>query len=64
VEGRKRRRQRRGNETEENRRKGLISTFEEEDREGHTDIFRLPTRKQFQVTADRRLPVQQVCLEG
>jgi hypothetical protein len=52
VEGRKRRRQSRWKKTEEDRRKGWISTLEEEDGKGHTDIFRLPTRKQFQVTAD------------
>ena len=37
---------------EEDRRKGLISNFEEENGKGHADIFSLPTRKQFQVTAD------------
>jgi hypothetical protein len=35
----------------------LISNVEEEDGKGHTDIFNLPTRKQFQVTADMRQAV-------
>jgi hypothetical protein len=52
VDGRKRRRHRRGKKTEEDRRRGLISHFEEENGKGHADIFRLPIRKQFQVTAD------------
>ena len=52
MEGRKCRRHRRGKKTEEDKRKGLISNFEEEDGKGHADIFRLPTKKQFQVTAD------------
>ena len=52
MEGRKRRRQSRWKKIEEDRRKGLISTLEEEDGKGLADIFRLPTGKQFQVTAD------------
>jgi hypothetical protein len=52
VEGRKRRRHRRGKKTEEDRRKGLISNLEEEDGKGLADILSQPTRKQFQVTAD------------
>jgi hypothetical protein len=53
VEGRKRRRHRRGKKTEEDRRKGLISNLEEEDGKGLADILSQPTRKQFQVTADK-----------
>jgi hypothetical protein len=54
VEGRKRRCYVKGKKTEEDRRRGLISNLEEEDGKGHADIFRLPTRKQFQVTADSK----------
>jgi hypothetical protein len=60
VDGRKRRRHRRGKKTEEDRRRGLISHFEEENGKGHADIFRLPIRKQFQVTADRAGPTEGV----
>jgi hypothetical protein len=52
VEGRKRRYHVKGNKTEEDRRRGLISRFEEEDGKRHVDILIPPTRKQFQVTAD------------
>jgi hypothetical protein len=52
VEGRKRRRHRRGKKTEEDGRRGWISHLEEENGKGHTDILNPPFRKQFQATAD------------
>ena len=39
-------------EGEEDRRRGLISTLEEENAKGRTDSFSRPIRNQFQVTAD------------
>jgi hypothetical protein len=54
VEGRKRRRHRRGKKTEEDGRRGWISHLEEENGKGHTDILNPPFRKQFQATADRK----------
>jgi hypothetical protein len=54
LEGRKRRCHVKGKKTEEDRKRGLISHIEEEDGKGHADILSLPTRKQFQVTADTR----------
>jgi hypothetical protein len=54
VGGRKRKCHHRRKKTEKDRRRGLISNLEEEDSQEHADIFSLPTRKQFQVTADNR----------
>lgn len=52
MEGRKRRCHVKGKKTEEDRRRGWISTLEEEDGKEQPDKFSPPFRKQFQATAD------------